>query len=407
MEVKYVQSAGSDVTFSVPTTSRSMLQVRVKVDCRDRLRTDVIESLKKDLMEGNLHYAVILFQGTKNSIIDKKIEETQKSRGLPVPIITTVPLSRREIDVILLHNITGDAIEKEDTDKIKVFELKGETARIKGKIENQIERFIDKSMEEGLIVPEYDLTREDIACLICLSTVAEENLVGTYILVSGEEEGAMTKIERSKKRLRDAKLLTDDGQISMPPFLTRAISAIQDKVKISKASEIAKKFLLADVDDLNNWLEFLKETGLLRKEDERYLLCSPGNIKEELTKLHVQDPPEIDESDEYGGTLRSFLAAHDYEEHTSLLEKWCNNLESSLAKYQLKAEKDTLAEWMANVSLRYVCLRKGLEALDKIIQDAGNALKNSKMVLDDANGKLETHREKIGELNGIIDEIKG
>ena len=402
LELKHIESTRADMTVSIPTTSRSMLDVRIKVDCRNKLGLDVIESLKKGLLDRKFHYAIVLYRGTKEAAVDEKIEDVQKSLELPIPVIATIPMSEREIDAMLLCAIAGEAIEKEDHDRIKVAETKQEIARIYGKVQHTIELFLSDAADEGLVAPEYNLTRKKIVTLLCLPIQPDEKMISAYIFIRGEEERAMTDIDASKKDLRDTKLLTIDGQITIAPFMTRILRIIQQRGKIQSTSEITQKFLLANNDDLRNWLGFLQEIGLVREDDGNYLLNSFDLIKKELSEFDIQEPDDIDEADKYGGTLKNFLAAYNYDEYRGLTEEWCESLKHSLPKHQLRMVKDTLATWMENVSLPFARIKSTLVRLDNIIAEARRNLEISRRVLGYGEDKMREYERKIQELSGVI-----
>ena len=199
----------------------------------------------------------------------------------------------------------------------------------------EAERIVKDFDEKGYFIPKYDLPEQDATILLSLS-LSSGNVNKAYeeylkFFFQIESRVPILDITRAKERIEEKRLVNEQWKIQFPTFLHSILEDLAEGRR--RIIDISRKFILVDEVDLQKWLEYLSTLSIVRQSGDYWTLSSTRNLDEEIESKVVEDPEDIDEQDEYGGTLRNFLAQFHYDELKTKLEMISDKFKENLATY--------------------------------------------------------------------------
>lgn len=392
------------------TSARDPLRIYVAFDCKEPLSITSVEGSAKLIREKKADCALIIHTGFKSENVEIKIGDEEKRIG-KTGIIRTIPIVRRELDLLLMVNRIKDELSRKDAELLDTERLDKEIANIWSKLREEMERLVEDLNANGYILPKYDLDEHDALILLALyNTVGDESkafdeYARYFFPLEFEQARSQTLpvpyISRVKERVRDSCLVNQEWKIEIPNFLRNILEELHEGKR--KAADLLRRFILVDAGDLQKWLEYLRTLSVVGQKGEYWILNTSDGLKDEIEKTELKDPEDIDVTDEFEGTLRNFLAQFQYDMIKKKLEAIKSTFMQNIETYPSK--EDPLS-FIRNLTVYHALYMKGIEQALEVIQKAKTRMETSRSQIATAAKDIEKAEDGVVDINKKLGALR-
>ena len=383
------------------TSARRPVRILLNFDCKEPMTVSSIETCADAIRENKADCSLIVHLGLKSRDIIERIQKEEKRIGKE-GILSTLALTRRDFDLLLLINRVKDELRKKDRSKVEVEKLEREVKNLWRRFYGGVERIVRNFYDKGYIVPIYALHEEDPSILLSLSLTQGDESTAYHEYVKFffplESSVPILDITRAKERVKEKQLVNGDWKINLPAFLHSILADLTEGRR--KITDISRKFMIVDEVDLRKWLAFLASLSIVRPSSDYWLLRSHTDLNKELEQKRVKDPKGMNRQDKYGGTLANFLAGFGYDKLKAKLEE----IKEKFKENPSFAEGDLLG-LIRNVTVYHAIYVKGYERLQAVIAKATNEMERSRSELNTANDEIKDAKKSLRELNKELDKL--
>lgn len=383
------------------TSARRPVRILLNFDCREPMSASSVETCAGAIREDKADCSLIVHSGLKGKDTLERIQHEEKRIGKK-GIISTLALTRRDFDLLLLINRVKDELRKRDRSKLEVEKLQREVKNLWSRFYEEVERIVKNFYDNGYIVPAYGLHEEDSSILLSLSLTRgdESAAYNEYVkfFFPLESSVPILYITRAKERIQEKELVDGDWKINLPAFLQSILADLTEGRR--RITDISRRFMIVDEVDLGKWLEFLASLSIVRLSGDYWLLRSLTDLNKELKQKTVKNPIGMNRQDKYGGTLANFLARFGYDKLKAKLgevkKKFRENVSSA---------KDDLLDLIRNAVVYHAIYVKGYDRLQAVIADAKKEMKRSRSELNTAKKEIKEAIKSLGKLNKEFDKL--
>lgn len=393
------------------TTGGSM-QVTIVFDVKERVQAASVEEIRDTILKRQAHCGLLFYSGGAPDGLEDDIIRAESRIGKE-GIIKSIPMTRRDMDLLVVVNKVKDYLLQRDRDQLDLERLDSECRRLWRKVEHEVELLISQLYARGYILSRYTLEENTTAVLLSLYMAYKDggsrNLLtrayNEYLKpIFGVSLSIYARdIERIEGKASKLDLFNTESKLFLaPPFLINLCESLRGPLRVLE--QVRANFLLADSSHLERWLNYLLALKIISKVNDQWkLITDLEEITQRIEVVEVTDPDDIDNEDEFGGKLRNFanhLGYRDLVEMIVVLRNRCMDQIADFSPSDLSHE-----DFTNNLGAPIAVLENAFSKVIYMIEEARRRMERSKINIEEGREACQSAVQELGRINAKIDRI--
>lgn len=395
------------------STPGGSIHVKIVFDSKEIVQTASVEEIRDTILKQQAHCGLIFYSGGTPDRLEEDIRRVEVRIGKE-GIIKLIPMTRRDMDLLLVINKIEDYMHQRNRDQLDLERIDSECRRLWRKVEIEVERLIIQLYERGYILPRYTLEEETSAVLLSLHKAFQDEGLGN-ILTRAYEKCLVPifgisfsiyarDIERIEEAASENGLFNrEQKSFLMPSFNVNICESLRGSPKISE--QIRSNFILADSSHTEKWLNYLIELRIISIANNKYKLSVDiEEWKNRIESIEFTSPDDMDSEDEFGGTLRNFCNHLGYSNIVGMIDnlrKKCIDQINNVSVSDLSNE-----DFVNNLGAPFALLENACNKVMDVINEARRSKTISISNIEEGGNLYASAVQEVEQINTEINKIR-